>query len=99
RRTTILTMSEFGRRPEANASGGTDHGEASDIVAIGAGVRGGMYGEAVHLDHLSQHGCPMAMVDFRSVYATVLQRWLNADPKQILGAGYEDLGFLTTPTT
>jgi uncharacterized protein (DUF1501 family) len=98
KRTTILTMSEFGRRPEANTSGGTDHGEASDIMAIGAGVKGGVYGEPVHLDHLSEHGCPIAHVDYRKVYATFLKRWLNADAKQILGAEYEDLGFLRSPT-
>jgi uncharacterized protein (DUF1501 family) len=99
RRTTILTLSEFGRRPVANDSGGTDHGEASDLLAIGPGVKGGMYGEAVHLDHLSEHGCPMAMVDFRSVYTTVLQRWLGADATQVLGGRFEDLGFLRYPTT
>ena len=96
-RTTILTLSEFGRRPEANASGGTDHGEASDILAVGAGVKGGMYGEAVHLGHLSEHGCPLAHVDFRSVYATVLETCLGADPRAVLGGTYENLGFLNRP--
>lgn len=99
KRTTVLTLSEFGRRPEANDSGGTDHGEASDILAIGAGVKGGFYGEPLHLDHLSEHGCPIPNVDHRSVYATILGRWLNADAKQILGGSYEDLGFLKTPST
>lgn len=97
KRTTVLTLSEFGRRPEANTSGGTDHGEASDILVIGAGVKGGFYGEPVHLDHLSEHGCPIAHVDYRKVYATVLGRWLGGDAKQILGGTYEDLGFLKTP--
>ena len=99
KRTTVLTVSEFGRRPEANDSGGTDHGEASDILAIGAGVKGGLYGEPGHLDHLSEHGCPIAHVDHRSVYATFLSKWLNADSKQILGATYEDLGFLRSPAS
>lgn len=98
KRATILTMSEFGRRPEANASGGTDHGEGSDIIAVGPGVRGGLYGEPMHLGHLSNHGCPIAHVDFRSVYATVLETWLRADPKQVLGGTFENLGFLRNPT-
>jgi len=98
KRTTILTVSEFGRRPESNASGGTDHGEGSDLMAIGAGVKGGVYGEAMHLGHLSDHGCPIAHVDFRSVYATVLDTWLRADSRQVLGASFENLGFLRSPT-
>ena len=98
KRTTILTMSEFGRRPEANASGGTDHGEGSDILAVGPGVKGGLYGMPMHLGHLSDHGCPIAHVDFRSVYATVLETWLRADPKQVLGGTFENLRFLKSPT-
>lgn len=98
KRTTILTLSEFGRRPEANASQGTDHGEGSDLLVVGPGVKGGLYGDAMHLGHLSDHGCPIAHVDFRSVYATVLDRWLGADSKEILGGEFEDLGFLGAPT-
>jgi uncharacterized protein (DUF1501 family) len=99
KRTTILTLSEFGRRADVNGSGGTDHGEASDLLAIGGGVRGGVYGEATDLHHLSEHGCAMAMVDFRSVYATVLETCLGADPRQVLGGTFEKLGFLKRPTT
>ena len=98
KRTTILTLSEFGRRPEANASNGTDHGEASDLLVIGPGVKGGQYGMPLHLDHLSAHGCPIAHVDHRSVYATVLQTSLGADPTAVLGGRYEDLGFLRRPS-
>ena len=98
RRTTILTVSEFGRRPKPNASNGTDHGEASDLLAIGAGVNGGQFGMPLHLDHLSPHGCPIAHVDFRSVYATVLGTWLGADATSVLGGRYEDLGFLRRPS-
>jgi uncharacterized protein (DUF1501 family) len=96
-RTTVLTLSEFGRRPERNESNGTDHGEGSDLIAVGPRVRGGLHGEAMHLGHLSDHGCPVAHVDFRAVYATVLDRWLGADSTQVLGARYEHLPFLGTP--
>jgi uncharacterized protein (DUF1501 family) len=98
KRTTILTMSEFGRRPEVNDSGGTDHGEGSDLIAVGPGVKGGLYGQPMHLGHLSNHGCPIAHVDFRSVYATVLESWLRADARQVLGAQFENLRFLHPPT-
>jgi uncharacterized protein (DUF1501 family) len=98
KRTTIMTMSEFGRRPEVNGSGGTDHGEGSDLMVVGPGVKGGLYGEAMHLGHLSDHGCPIAHVDFRSVYATVLDRWLGGGSSTVLGGSFEDLGFLRAPT-
>jgi uncharacterized protein (DUF1501 family) len=98
KRTTLLTLSEFGRRPEANNSMGTDHGEGSDLLVVGPGVRGGMYGEPMHLGHLSDHGCPIAHVDFRSVYATVLDSWLGGGSKAVLGGAFENLRFLKTPT-
>jgi uncharacterized protein (DUF1501 family) len=98
KRTTVLTLSEFGRRPEVNGSGGTDHGEGSDLLVVGPGVKGGLYGEPMHLGHLSDHGCPIAHVDFRSVYATVVDRWLGGGSSTVLGGGFEDLGFLRTPT-
>lgn len=98
KRATILTLSEFGRRPEANDSGGTDHGEGSDLIAVGPGVKGGLYGEPMHLGHLSDHGCPIAHVDFRSVYATVLESWLRADAREVLGGPFENLRFLKPPT-
>lgn len=97
KRTTIMTLSEFGRRPEVNSSMGTDHGEGSDMLVVGPGVKGGLYGEAMHLGHLSDHGCPIAHVDFRSVYATVLDTWLGGGSSTVLGGSFENLGFLRKP--
>lgn len=98
-RTVVLTISEFGRRAKANNSGGTDHGAASTLMAIGPSVAGGFYGTFASLTDLDRRGNQRATVDFRSVYATVLETWLGGDGREILGATYENLGFLNTPTT
>jgi uncharacterized protein (DUF1501 family) len=97
-RVTVLTVSEFGRRVQANGSTGTDHGTASTLLAVGGGVQGGQYGAPPSLSALDRAGNLVATVDFRSVYATVLDRWLGADSNEVLGARYEDLGFLKAPT-
>ena len=70
----VLTYAEFGRRPKENLSSGTDHGTASAHFALGGRVAGGLYGEAPALD-LSADGNPAYAIDFRSVYATALERW------------------------
>lgn len=92
----VLTWSEFGRRVQenGNARPGTDHGSASVCFALGAGVRGGMYGEPVSLTKLIDRGNLQYTTDFRSVYATVIERWLGAPADAILGQRWEQLGFL-----
>jgi uncharacterized protein (DUF1501 family) len=93
----ILTWSEFGRRLEENESHGTDHGEASTILLIGGNVAGGLYGEAPSLAPADLHwGDPVSSVDFRSVYATILDSWLAADSTSILGGTYENLGLFAS---
>jgi uncharacterized protein (DUF1501 family) len=96
-RTLLLTVSEFGRRLKANASGGTDHGAASTLLAIGTQVKGGLYGQLPSLQALDAQGNLVPTVDFRSVYATVLEGWLGADSNEILGGRYENLGFVAPP--
>ncbi len=96
-RTLLLVASEFGRRVAANHSAGTDHGAANAVLAVGAQVRGGFYGELPSLTNLDAEGNLRASVDFRGVYATVLDGWLGGDSNQILGGRYEDLGFVAAP--
>src|SRR5207245_1431608 len=79
------------RRVQFNGSG-TDHGTASSLFVIGNKVRGGLYGQQPSLTDLDRNGNLKVQVDFRSVYASVLDSWLKADSKQILGAQYENLG-------
>ena len=90
-RTTVLVVSEFGRTPAANDSGGTDHGTANTTMLIGQPIAGGMYGESPSWTDLDANGRFKTSVDFRSIYATVLERVLQADPREILGATYETL--------
>jgi uncharacterized protein (DUF1501 family) len=96
-RTTVVTYSEFGRRVQANQSQGTDHGTASVLFAMGAAVKGGLYGAAPSLTALDRSGNLVPTVDYRSVYTTVLDTWLRADAKGLLSAGYENLRFLNAP--
>lgn len=92
-RVLILSFSEFGRRVQENASGGTDHGEAAPLFLFGSKVRAG-----IHQDHPSlvklnrgdlQFGC-----DFRRVYATILQDWLSTKPDKVLGKPFAPLNLL-----
>ncbi len=92
-RVVVLAFSEFGRRVAENGSGGTDHGTAAPMFLFGKALKGGIYGSQPSLTDLSD-GDLKHVIDFRSVYATVLERWLGADPAKILGYNFERLGFI-----
>ncbi|MBI2710537.1 MAG: DUF1501 domain-containing protein [Actinobacteria bacterium] len=87
----IVTYSEFGRRVEQNSSRGTDHGGASTMFVLGPNVKGGLYGTRPSLTDLDTRGDLKTTVDFRRVYASVLARWLGADPAAVLGKAYTEL--------
>jgi uncharacterized protein (DUF1501 family) len=95
-RTLIMAYSEFGRRvPENN--GGTDHGTAGLAFCVGRGVAGGIQSAYPDLANLDPNKNMRFTVDFRSMYATVLERWLgiaSAQVDSILGSTYPRLGFL-----
>jgi uncharacterized protein (DUF1501 family) len=82
---TLLMYSEFGRRVQANASQGTDHGTAGPVFVAGRQVRGGYYGDQPSLTDLD-NGDLKVTTDFRAVYAELLDKVLGADPQQILGS-------------
>jgi uncharacterized protein (DUF1501 family) len=88
-RAIVMTTSEFGRRPACNGSG-TDHGTAASQLVIGAPVRGGRFGEPPSLSNLDQRGNLVHTIDFRSLYASVLDGWLQA-PVDLLGDEFETL--------
>jgi uncharacterized protein (DUF1501 family) len=81
----VALYSEFGRRVAANASNGTDHGTASNIFLVGNPVKGGLYGDQPSLTDLDQDDLKYN-VDFRSVYATLLERTLGSDADRVLGS-------------
>jgi uncharacterized protein (DUF1501 family) len=78
RRTMVLVWSEFGRRVQQNQNG-TDHGAAGLAFCMGRGVTGGFYGRYPDLTDLDGNGNMRFTVDFRSLYATVLERWMGLD--------------------
>lgn len=88
-----LVFSEFGRRVQENSGKGTDHGTAEPLFVVGSAVKGGIYGEIPSLTSLD-NGDLKHTIDFRTVYATVLERWLGADSVQILGKRFEILPIL-----
>lgn len=92
-RVLSMTFSEFGRRIAENASRGTDHGEASPLFLIGGGVKGGIYGAYPDLGDDSIGNVRFA-TDFRSVYATVLERWLGRPSEKILHGKFATIGAL-----
>ncbi len=97
--TLLLSFSEFGRRIGENGSRGTDHGAASVMLAMGGGVRGGIYGTAPSLTVDPQNPTlennsndVHYETDFRSVYAGVLDNWLGADSAAVLGGNFRKSG-------
>ena len=93
--TLILTISEFGRRVKQNAANGTDHGTANNVFIIGKNLRKkGIYNEAPNLSDLDGNGDLKYSIDFRSVYATILQKWMQVDDKTILNDSFKQLTFL-----
>jgi uncharacterized protein (DUF1501 family) len=90
----IMTRSEFGRRVEENGSHGTDHGTAAPLFVLGNPINRGIYGEPPSLNNLDQNGNLKYTIDFRSVYATVLERWMGASSKDVLGGSFGSQNFL-----
>ncbi len=92
-RVLVLVFSEFGRRVAENGGGGTDHGAASCLFLAGSKVKGGLAGTYPRLEKLDD-GDLVHAVDFRRVYATVLEKWLGCDAGKLLGANFPLLDLL-----
>ena len=93
KRTLTMTFSEFGRRVAENASMGTDHGEAGPMFLIGGGVKGGVYGTHPSFDDLDD-GDLKHNLDFRCVYATVLEKWFARPSSEVLAGNFPTLPML-----
>ncbi len=89
-RVCIMTFSEFGRRGYENGSKGTDHGSAAPLFLIGGKVKAGILGDHPSLTKM-ETGNLIHAIDFRRVYAAVLDRWLGIDAKTILGAKFDPI--------
>jgi uncharacterized protein (DUF1501 family) len=90
KRVILLGFSEFGRRLTENASRGTDHGTALPVFLAGPGVRSGLHGPYPNLTDL-EDGDPRHAIDFRRVYATILDRWLDCQSRFVLGQEFAHL--------
>ncbi|MEP7156430.1 MAG: DUF1501 domain-containing protein [Betaproteobacteria bacterium] len=92
--TLVMTYAEFGRRPKENQSGGTDHGTANVQLLTGGKVKGGLYGAAPQLTRLDGNGNLPFAVDFRSTYATVIDKWWGGESAGVLGGKFAALDVL-----
>lgn len=86
-RVMLMTFSEFGRRVSQNASNGTDHGAAAPMFVLGGKAKAGVLGSYPSLTQLD-HGDLAFNLDFRSVYATILEKHLRAPSKLVLGRNF-----------
>jgi uncharacterized protein (DUF1501 family) len=90
----MLVFTEFGRRVKDNGSG-SDHGSGGASYLIGQPVNGGMLGEYPSLKEEDQlDGDLHFNVDFRSVYSTIVDKWMGLDAKSAIGGNYELLDFV-----
>jgi len=90
----LMLHSEFGRRPNANGSAGTDHGSSSVVFVVGPGVKGGFYGAQPSLSKFDEYGNLEVTTDFRSIYATILEEVLDVSAPKILGGTFNPIQFL-----
>jgi len=89
-RVLLMTFSEFGRRVAENANNGTDHGTAAPMFLLGGRVKPGLFGKQPSLTDLD-NGDLKFNIDFRSVYASVLDNWLGAPSQLVLGRKFSTL--------
>jgi len=87
-RVLTLAFSEFGRRVRQNASNGTDHGTAGPVFLFGDMVKPGLLGKYPSLAQLDE-GDLIYNVDFRNVYAGVLDGWMKLDSRKVLGKAFQ----------
>lgn len=92
-RTMLFTFSEFGRRVRENGGQGTDHGTAGPMFVLGSRLKGSIHGDIPDLRNLDG-GDLKHQIDFRSVYATLLEDWLEADAEAALGGKFGKVGFI-----
>ncbi len=100
-RVTVMTFSEFGRTPWSNDSQGTDHGTSAPHFVIGGNVKGGFYGQNPSL--LASDGSSLDRwermshtVDFRSLYATMIDGVLGGGSSTVLGGNFEKIDLFRT---
>ncbi|NQY07469.1 MAG: DUF1501 domain-containing protein [Flavobacteriaceae bacterium] len=93
--TLIMTFSEFGRRVKQNAARGTDHGTANQVFVMGINLKKqGMFNEGPDLNNLDTNGDLQYSLDFRNIYATLIDDWLGVASASILNDRFNSLGLV-----
>lgn len=93
--TLILTFSEFGRRVKQNANVGTDHGTANNVFIIGDQLKKqGVFNNVPNLSDLDENGDLKFEIDFRTIYATILNKWLEVNDEKVLNKSFKQLNFI-----
>lgn len=87
-RVMVATFSEFGRRPESNGSYGSDHGSAAPMFLVSSYVKPGIVGQNPDLKDLPGGNLKM-QTDYRQVFRTVLEDWMQASPDAIKATGFD----------
>ncbi len=87
-RVLLMTFSEFGRTVAENNSQGTDHGSATPMFMVGNGVKAGVHGHHPSYEHFNPQGHFIPTHDFRSIYAAVLEKWLDCPSEPVLDQKY-----------
>jgi uncharacterized protein (DUF1501 family) len=93
KRVVLMTYSEFGRRVRENGSKGTDHGAGSHLFVAGPAVKSGLLGKSPRLDDLIDGDLKFG-IDFRRIYATLLDNWLGCKSRDVLNGDFEHLPLL-----
>jgi len=92
-RVVVMAFSEFGRRVAENDSQGTDHGTAAPLFVAGDAVKPGLIGKTPSLEDLDDGDLKMS-IDFRRVYAALLEQWLKIPAKEVLGGAFDPVQIL-----
>jgi uncharacterized protein (DUF1501 family) len=92
-RVLLMTFSEFGRTVKENGRRGTGHGAAAPIFLAGGKLKGSLIGTHPSLTDLDNDALKFN-IDFRRIYATVLDRWLGFDSRTVLDKQFELLDIL-----
>ncbi len=93
--TLILTFSEFGRRVQQNAANGTDHGTANQVFLIGNQLKKqGFYNPMADLSNLDSNGDLKYDIDFREIYTSVLNNWLEVDASKVINKPFSGLNIV-----
>ena len=91
-----MVFSEFGRYPVKNDSNGVDHGYAGNAFVIGDRVAGGLKGQTLDTANTRADGHIAPTIDFRSMYAGILNDWLAADSTAVLGQTYSPVSLFSS---